>query len=230
MIIFNHIIEGLVGRRHERPSRMNWWSDSVWRRARTVLAHDPALAPVIASAKGRPKSDPNGTHYAAVLRAIVYQQLSGKAAATIHARLIAAFGERTPPPDELAIADEPRLRAVGLSRQKIGYLRDLATKVASGALSIDQLDELDDEAVITALASVKGVGRWTAQMFLMFRLGRTDVLPIGDLAIRNAMCRLYRLRGAPKPERLHLIAEPWRPFRSVACWYLWRSLEVPAKK
>ena len=208
---------------------MDWWTDSVWRRAKARLARDPVLAPVIAGAHGRPQPDPAGTHFAAVLRAIVYQQLSGKAAATIHGRLITAFGERTPPPADLAIAEDTRLRACGLSRQKIGYLRDLALKTASGVLPIDRLHELEDEAVVEALASVKGIGRWTAQMFLMFRLGRPDVLPVGDLAIRNAMRWLYRLRGDPKPERLQRIAEPWRPFRSIACWYLWRSLE-PSKK
>ena len=157
----------------------------------------------------------------------MYQQLSGKAAATIHGRVLDLFGGRAPTPEELATASEASLRAAGLSRQKLMYLKDLASRVASGEVPIETLHELPDEAVIDALVRVKGVGRWTAQMFLMFRLGRPDVLPELDLGIQNAIRRAYRLRSRPTPERVAKIGAPWAPYRTVASWYLWRSLDLP---
>jgi 3-methyladenine DNA glycosylase/8-oxoguanine DNA glycosylase len=167
-----------------------------------------------------------GTHFDAVCRSIVYQQLSGKAAATIHGRVLELYGGRPPLPEELAATPDERLRAVGLSRQKLSYLKDLAARVAAGDLPIESLHELPDADVIEALVRVKGVGRWTAQMFLMFRLGRPDVLPELDLGIQNAMQRVYGLRKRPLPERVLKIGAPWAPYRTVASWYLWRSLEL----
>ena len=164
-----------------------------------------------------------GTHFQAVARAIVYQQLSGKAAATIFGRFTALFDEGTPVPHKLLALPEETLRGVGLSRQKLGYLRDLATSAHSGALPIDTLHELDDEAIIKALTSIKGVGRWTAQMFLMFRLGRPDVLPDLDLGIQKGVRQAYRLRSHPTPKRVQEIGAKWAPYRSIASWYLWRS-------
>ncbi|HEX6050850.1 MAG TPA: DNA-3-methyladenine glycosylase [Gemmatimonadaceae bacterium] len=169
----------------------------------------------------------NGTHFDAVCRSIVYQQLSGKAAATIHARMLALFGGRSPTPAELAAVSDASLRSVGLSRQKLTYLKDLAVRVSSGDVPIETLHELPDDAVIDALIRVKGVGRWTAQMFLMFRLGRPDVLPELDLGIQNAIHRAYRLRKRPTPDRVTKIGAPWAPYRTVASWYLWRSLDLP---
>jgi DNA-3-methyladenine glycosylase II len=119
-----------------------------------------------------------------------------------------------------------RLRRAGLSPQKLGYLRDLARKTHSGALPLDAVGTLDDEAIVAALTAVKGVGAWTAQMFLMFRLGRPDVLPVLDFGIRKAMRQAYRLRRMPTPARMERIAAPWRPYRTVASWYLWRSLDT----
>ena len=168
----------------------------------------------------------DGTHFDAIVRAIVYQQLSGSAAFSIHSRLLARFGGATPEPQLLLDTPDTELRALGLSRQKIGYLRDLSRRVANGEVPLSTLHDLDDDAIITALTAVKGVGVWTAQMFLMFRLGRPDVLPHLDLGIRKAIQRAYRLRKLPAAERVHRIGAPWSPFSTVACWYLWRSLEL----
>ncbi len=168
----------------------------------------------------------DGAHFDHILRAIVYQQLSGKAAATIHTRLQALYGGRAPTPAELAATPAARLRRAGLSRQKLGYLKDLARRSHTGRLPLESLDLLSDEAVIEALTAVRGVGVWTAQMFLMFRMGRLDVLPVLDLGIQKGMRHAYRLRQLPKPAQMERIAAAWRPYRSVACWYLWRALEV----
>ncbi|MDQ6886515.1 MAG: DNA-3-methyladenine glycosylase 2 family protein [Gemmatimonadota bacterium] len=187
---------------------------------------DPVLARVIERV-GRCTAEPHalGTHFDAVLRSIVYQQLSGAAAATIYGRLEQLFGGRTPLPVELLDASDEQLRAVGLSRQKIGYMRDLAGRVQRLEVPIDRLHDLDDAEIMAALTSVKGIGVWTAQMFLMFRLGRPDVLPDLDLGIRKAIRKEYRLRKMPTSERVQQIGKKWAPYRTVASWYLWRSLD-----
>ena len=169
-----------------------------------------------------------GTHFDAVCRSIIYQQLSGKAAATIHGRVLDLYGGRAPLPDELAITPDDHLRRDGLSRQKLSYLKDLAARVAANELPIEVLHELSDDDVIDVLVQVKGVGRWTAQMFLMFRLGRPDVLPELDLGIQKAIQLAYRLRKRPLPVRVSKIGAVWAPYRTVASWYLWRSLELQA--
>jgi len=187
---------------------------------------DPVLAEVI-TAVGPCQFElrTGGTHYQALTRSIVYQQLSGKAAGTILSRFNALYPDATPTPAAVAATDDDRLRGVGLSRQKIGYLRDLSNKVLSGALPLDAIEEMSDEDVIAHLVQVKGIGRWTAQMFLMFRLGRPDVLPDLDLGIQNAIKRAYRLRKRPTPERVRRIGAKWTPDSTIACWYLWRSLD-----
>ena len=197
------------------------------RKALTHLRADPALARIIAQV-GRCRFAPttDGTHFDALVRSIIYQQLSGKAAATIHGRVQAIFGGRPPTPAELAATPDEALRAAGLSRQKLGYLKDLAARVHSGAVPLDHLDGLPDDEIIEALVQVKGIGRWTAQMFLMFRLGRPDVLPELDLGIQKGIQRAYRLRSLPKPERVRKIGAKWAPYSTVACWYLWRSLDA----
>ena len=164
-------------------------------------------------------------HFSALVRAITNQQLSTKAAATIYARLAALMPSGTPTPEGLAGVTDAQLRGVGYSRQKIGYLRDLATHVLDGRLDLRTIHGLPDDEVITKLTEVKGIGRWSAEMFLMFRLHRPDVLPVGDLGIVNAIKVQYRLRKTPTPERIRRIGEAWKPYRSVACWYLWRSLD-----
>ncbi len=164
-------------------------------------------------------------HFAMLVRAIVFQQLSTKAATTIHTRLMTLMPSGLPAPAALMALTDAQFRAVGISRQKAGYLRDLSEKVGSGAVPLDTIDALDDEEVITALTRIKGIGRWTSEMFLIFRLQRPDVLPLGDVGIVNAMQKAYRMRKKPTSERMRKIGEAWRPYRSVACWYLWRSLD-----
>jgi DNA-3-methyladenine glycosylase II len=162
--------------------------------------------------------------FRALLHAIIAQQLSTKAAATIESRFAALFDERPTAVGIAAMPDE-RLRAVGISPQKLGYIRDLCARTLDGSLDLGLLESLSDEEVIAALTSVKGIGRWTAEMFLMFRLHRPDVLPVGDLGIVKAVQRAYKLRLAPTPVRLTRLGENWRPYRSIACWYLWASLD-----
>lgn len=197
---------------------------------RRAVAHlkraDPVLAEIIervGPCRLTPRAE--GTHFDALVRSIVFQQLSGKAASTILARVHAHYGHRAPTAEEiLATPDEP-LRAAGLSRQKLGYLRDFAARVASGEVPLHDIDHLDDDAIIEHLVRVKGIGRWTVQMFLMFRLGRPDVLPELDLGIQNAIKKAYRKRKRPTPKDVTKIGAKWRPYATVASWYLWRSLE-----
>jgi DNA-3-methyladenine glycosylase II len=168
--------------------------------------------------------------FQALVHAIISQQLSTRAAATIASRVDALLGG-VPAPAGLAEVSDAQLRAAGLSGQKVGYLRALSTHVTDGSLVLEALGAMPDEAVIDALTQVKGIGRWTAEMFLMFRLHRADVLPVGDLGIGKAVQRAYRLRTLPSPTRLLRIGESWRPYRSVACWYLWASLSnVPSQE
>jgi DNA-3-methyladenine glycosylase II len=195
------------------------------RARRVLMRRDPILAPVIRKYRTRSLLDtPELDPFPALARTITAQQISTKAAATIHGRLVALMPGGVTPMAMLALTDD-QFRAAGLSRQKTAYLRDLAAKVNSGELSAHTLHELSDEDVIEAIVKVKGLGRWSAEMFLMFRLHRPDVLPVDDLGIVNAMQRLYGLRKRPKPDRMRKIAEAWRPYRTVACFYLWRSLE-----
>lgn len=163
--------------------------------------------------------------YGALVRTIVGQQLSTGAARTIYGRLVGLFGDRPPTPEELLAADEDELRSVGLSRPKIRYLRDLADHVLAGDIDLDSLHALSDEEVSARITAVKGLGRWSADMFLMFYLGRPDVLPVGDLGIRRAVERVYDLPAMPDPDALHALAEPWRPHRTLASLYLWESLD-----
>jgi len=163
--------------------------------------------------------------YGALLRSIVGQQLSTKAARTIYERLTQLYEGRTPTPAELIATDPDALRGVGLSRAKAAYLRDLAEHVEDGELDLDRIAELPDEEVSAQLTAVKGLGQWTADMFLIFHLGRPDVLPVGDLGVRRAVQNAYELGELPDAAELARIAEPWRPHRSLACLYLWRSLD-----
>jgi DNA-3-methyladenine glycosylase II len=196
------------------------------RARRLLIRRDPILGAAIkrigpCGMAERQRKD----HLTALVGAIVSQQLSTKAAATIFARFLALTpdGEPLSPAGINALSDAA-LRSVGLSGQKVGYLRDLCARILDGRLQLDELEALPDEAVVERLVAVKGFGRWTAEMFLMFRLHRPDVLPVGDLGIVNAVQRLYRLRKAPAPKRLLQIGDAWRPYRSVACWYLWQTL------
>ena len=163
--------------------------------------------------------------YRALVHSIMSQQLSTKAAATIARRFEELFGGRFPTPAEVLETPVEKLRSVGLSRMKVSFIRDLAQRIQDGSIHLDRLETMGDEEVIEELTQVKGIGRWTAEMFLMFRLQRPDVLPVGDLGIVNAMKRAYGLRKPPTAARMMRIAETWRPYRSVGCWYLWASLD-----
>jgi DNA-3-methyladenine glycosylase II len=197
------------------------------RARRLLMRRDPVLASLIrqhgpCGLANDQREDP----FRAIVEAIVWQQLSTKAASAIFARFLALFPEsRFPTPAQLMAVPDERLRAAGFSRPKIGYLRDLCTKVLDGTVPLDRLPAMSDEEVIEALTRIKGIGRWSAEMFLMFRLHRPDVLPVDDLGIVRAIQKAYRLRKPPRPERIRTIGEAWRPYRSVASWYLWASLE-----
>jgi DNA-3-methyladenine glycosylase II len=191
---------------------------------------DPVLGALI-DQLGPNERDPRAgrpnDHYGALVRSIVGQQLSTKAARSIYARLTERYGGRTPTPRELLDDDPEALRAAaGLSRAKVGFLRSLAEHVLSGELELERLDELPDEQVTAELIAVNGIGPWTADMMLMFHLQRPDILPVGDLGIRRAVERAYGLPSLPDAAELTRIAEPWRPYRTLACRYLWRSLDA----
>ena len=164
-------------------------------------------------------------HFPHLVSTICYQQLAGAAAAAIHGRVV-ALCEGAPRPSVILAKTDMELRAAGLSRQKIAYLRDLATKVEEG-LPLHRLSSMSEEAVTSALTSVKGIGRWTAELYLMFRLGRRDILPVDDYGVRKAMQKAWRKRALPKPDWMRRTAEPWRPWRTVASWYLWQSIDIP---
>src|SRR5207302_2798056 len=168
-----------------------------------------------------------GTHFDALVRSIVYQQLSGKAASTILARVRALYGDRSPTPAELLATPDETLRSAGLSRQKLSYLKDLAEKVEHGdvPLAADAIDHLSDDEIIERLVKVKGIGRWTVHMFLLFRLGRPNVLPELDLGIQNAIKRAYRMRKRPTPKQVKRLGAKWSPHSTIASWYLWRLLD-----
>jgi DNA-3-methyladenine glycosylase II len=186
--------------------------------ARVIEEHGPL--DIEARVRGRPEDA-----YGALLRAIVGQQLSVAAARTIYGRFTDLFDGRTPTPEELLEVDADTLRGVGLSRAKANYVRSLAEHVISGELELDRLDQLSDEAVTAEVTAVKGLGQWTADMFLIFHLGRPDVLPVGDLGVRRAVERLYGLEGLPSAAELEALGERWRPYRSLASLYLWESLD-----
>ena len=198
---------------------------------RTLARRDPILRDLIrrhgaCGLADSPHTDP----FQALVHAIISQQLSTRAAAAIAAR-VDALVDGLPDAARLAAVSDAQLRSAGLSGQKVSYLRDLCERIAAGSLPLETLDGLPDEEVIAALTRVKGIGRWTAEMFLMFRLHRPDIWPVGDLGIIKAVQRAYRLRTLPSPTRLLRLGESWRPYRSVACWYMWASLaNIPAQE
>ncbi|HEX3704172.1 MAG TPA: hypothetical protein VHU82_12640 [Vicinamibacterales bacterium] len=201
--------------------------DGYQRARRHLMRRDPLLGAAVrrigaCGLAERQKKD----HLTALVSAIVSQQLSTKAAATIFARFAALFpNEAIGSAADIAGLGDPALRGVGLSGQKVGYLRDLCARIGDGRLDLAALETVADDEVIVRLTAVKGFGRWTAEMFLMFRLHRPDVLPAGDLGIVNAVQRMYRLRKRPDAKRILKIGEAWRPYRSVASWYLWQTLK-----
>ena len=193
------------------------------------MRHDPVLGAVVkrigpCGLSGRLRSD----HLSALAAAIISQQLSAKAAATIFQRFLALFPDSAIP-DAAAIAaiDDATLRGVGFSGQKVRYMRDLCAHIRDGRLQLDELGDLTDEAVIEQLTAVTGFGRWSAEMYLMFRLNRPDVFPVGDLGIVKGVQALFEMKRRPAPRTMMRLAEPWRPYRTVAAWYLWRINERP---
>ena len=195
---------------------------------RKALIHlkkcDPVLRAII-EAVGPFRMEYSPAEFASVAEAIVYQQLNGTAAATIWKRFVAVAGQPLTPEGILKLSDE-QMRSVGLSKQKSSYLKDLAAKTASGLLDFSILPDLPDHEVIKHLTQVKGIGVWTAHMFLMFSLRRPNVLPTGDYGVQAAVKKHYRKRKLPKPTDMEKIARAWEPYRSVACWYMWRSLDM----
>lgn len=198
---------------------------------RKAIAHLRAADPVMADVIGRvgrctlvPRKE--WTHFDALVRSIVYQQLSGSAASTIHGRVLTLIGDGDETPRRIIETSHAALRSAGLSTAKANYVRNLAEHVMDGSLPVNSLHELKDDEIIAALTQVKGIGRWSAQMFLMFRLGRPDVLPELDLGIQKGIQKAYRLRKLPTPKQVLRRGAAWAPWRTVASWYMWRILEV----
>jgi DNA-3-methyladenine glycosylase II len=199
--------------------------------SQALAASDPVMGtlierigPMSVAERRRRRGQTPDDAYGALLRAVVGQQLSTKAARTIYERVIALFDGQDPGPERLLDADEQALRGAGLSGRKVEYLRDLAAHVISGELELGRLDKLSDEEVIEEVTAVRGLGQWTAEMFLMFHLGRPDVVSGGDLGIRKAIQIEYGMEAMPTPDEVVERAEPWRPHRTLACVYLWESL------
>jgi DNA-3-methyladenine glycosylase II len=201
---------------------------------RALARRDPALGRALRRLPpfpGFPQRGAADSHFHALARAIVYQQLSGKAAATIHARVVSLAGRgRFPRAEDLSAIPDEALRGAGLSRAKVAAVRDLALLVVDGRLRLAGIARLPDEAVIERLVEVRGIGRWSAEMFLMFRLGRLDVLPLGDLGVQEGARLLDGLERRPTPDELARRAEPWRPLGSVASWALWRLVDEARAK
>jgi DNA-3-methyladenine glycosylase II len=185
---------------------------------------DPVLRTIIERV-GPCRIEYGPPEFHSLAEAIIYQQLNGKAAVTIFNRFADLAGRPLTPPGIMKLTDQ-QMRAAGLSKQKASYLRDMAQRATSGQLDFSKLHERSDEEVIQHLTQVKGVGVWTAQMFLMFTLRRPNVLPTGDFGVQTAVKKHYNKRKMPKPALMEKIAKPWEPYRSIACWYLWRSLDI----
>ena len=187
---------------------------------------DPVLAEIITRV-GAYRIEFRDPSFETLVKSIVYQQLSGRVASVIFSRLVAAAGGKLTPESILKLRPV-RMRAAGLSGQQTAYIRDLARQTRDRRVIFDRLAELSDDQVIEQLTQVKGIGVWTVHMFLIFALRRANVLPTGDLGIRNAIRKAYGMPELPKPTQIETLAEPWRPYRTVASWYLWRSLESDA--
>lgn len=194
--------------------------------AEYLAANDPVLRPVIA-AHGTAIIEPHTNYYQELVESIIGQQLSVKAAAAIRKRFIGLFGGKFPLPDAILAMDFDELRRTGLSNAKTRYIQDLALHVAKGRLKFDKLDSLSNDEVAAELIAVKGIGEWTAHMFMMFCMGRLDILPVGDLGIKNGVKKLYGLKELPDAEKIREIAREcnWSPYETVASWYIWQSLD-----
>ena len=212
--------------------RLSLRSPETVKRSMKHLRRGDSVLRRISSSMGPVKLEFERDHFDAIVVSIIFQQIAGKAADAIYKRFLALFPSSTPDPETLLRMPDDVMRAAGLSPQKTSYLKDLAARVADGRLNLHELAKLPDEEAIQTLDEVKGIGRWTAQMFLIFSLGRTDVLPVDDLGLRKAVREAYKLQSLPTAEELRRIAEPWHPYCSLATIYLWRSGEtiVPARR
>jgi DNA-3-methyladenine glycosylase II len=199
---------------------------NVWRTGSLHLQkNDKIMKSVIKNTEGMYKMKLNKDHYGAVIRSIIFQQISGRAGASILERFKGLYGNSIPTPAEFLATDEKRVRASGISPQKYGYLKDLSERILDGRLELEKFRKMDDEDIVKELDEVKGIGRWTAEMFLIFTLGRVDVMPVDDLGLRNAAKMHYRLKDMPDRDRFTKIAKAWHPYCSIASLYLWKSLE-----
>jgi DNA-3-methyladenine glycosylase II len=189
-----------------------------------ILSADPAFTHVVDMSPPMQLRPEAGSAFESLLSAIVFQQLAGAAARTIHGRLIAALGGEPVHPETVLTSDPETLRAAGLSRNKLAAIIDLAAKFVDGTVPTHDLDALSDDEIVARLISVRGVGRWTAEMFLMFQLRRPDVWPIDDLGVRNGWGRIHGMPTPPTPKELALLGEVLRPYRSTAAWYCWRAV------
>jgi DNA-3-methyladenine glycosylase II len=199
---------------------------------RHLAKHDKRLAPIIKTS-GPCRLKPHKDHYGELVGSIVGQQLSSTAAGTIWRRVLDLFAGKMPTPEQLIKIDDQKLRDVGLSWSKVGYVKDLAQHILDGRLDLDHVSTMPNEQLIEQLTAVKGLGEWSAHMFMMFGLGRLDILPTGDLGVRKAMMNLYGFKELPDPARMITVANKnnWHPYESVASWYLWQSLDNnPQKK
>lgn len=205
--------------------------DTLTRAKKHLVASDPVLGAVIKSTDDLPPFIPHTNYYEALVGSIIGQQLSVKAAATIRQRFIDLFKGTFPTPTQILEQDDDDLRGVGLSRPKIGYIKDLAKHIEDGQVDFSTFDRLSNQEIIDELTQVKGIGVWTVHMFLMFCVARLDVLPTGDLGIRNGVKKLYNLETLPSPEDLTKLAKDasWTPYESVASWYIWHSLDNTPK-
>jgi DNA-3-methyladenine glycosylase II len=203
-------------------------TDTTVRKAAEYLAaKDPVLAPVIDSVGVCPLR-PHTNYYQELVESILGQQLSLQAAVAIEARFLALYEGAFPTPEQILKVDIETLRDIGFSRAKATYIQDLARHVLDGTVVLDKFDALSNEEIITELTAVKGIGEWTVHMFLIFCMGRSDVLPVGDLGIKNGVRNLYRFESQPTPEDIKQIAEQnhWHPYESIASWYVWQSLKL----
>jgi DNA-3-methyladenine glycosylase II len=197
----------------------------VWRRGMAHLSRaDRTMARMVRALPGKPVSL-NRNHFEALVKAIIFQQISGSAGDSIFKRFKALYGGKTPTPKAFLSTSEKAVRAAGISPQKYSYLKDLSERIEDGRLELRKFHRIDDARVVEELDEVRGIGRWTAEMFLMFTLGRANVLPVDDLGLRKALMKAYRLKSMPDEAKFRKIAERWHPYCTIASLYLWRSLD-----
>jgi DNA-3-methyladenine glycosylase II len=202
---------------------MNVTKSTLFTATAEVARRDRVMAKLIQRAGPFRLPRPTSDHFAALAESILYQQLAGAAAAAIHRRFVALFDGDLSPQAVLALAPR-KLRAAGLSGRKVASIRDLATKVVDGTVPLHRIGRLPDEEIVASLSVVRGIGRWTAEMFLIFQLRRLDVWPVGDYGVRQGYALAYGLRNLPTPQRLQLEGERFRPYRTVAAWYCWQAV------